>query len=54
MIRLSDEFQVMIVNALESVGNYGSIEMYIQNGKITQITTRHIQKTDISKNDRES
>lgn len=31
--------------AIESVPDYGSIEVYVQNGLVTQISTRHIRKT---------
>ena len=35
-----------IKGALQSVKNYGSIEIYIQNGVVTQITVRNIKKTN--------
>lgn len=31
--------------AFENVGEYGSIEIYVQASEITQITTRKIRKT---------
>lgn len=35
-----------IQNALESVKGYGSVEIFIQDSKITQITTKSIKKTN--------
>ncbi|KKQ97450.1 MAG: hypothetical protein UT24_C0008G0040 [Candidatus Woesebacteria bacterium GW2011_GWB1_39_12] len=35
-----------ITSALESVKSYGSVEVYIQNGIVTQITVRNIKKTN--------
>jgi hypothetical protein len=32
--------------ALKSVKMYGSVEIYIQNGVVTQITVRQIKKTN--------
>jgi hypothetical protein len=32
-------------NALKSVNSYGSVEIYVQNGVVTQITVRNIKKT---------
>lgn len=37
--------QTEILAAIADVGAFGSIEIYIQDHKITQITTRRIQKT---------
>ena len=34
-----------IKNALKGVKTYGSVEIYIQNGMVTQITVRNIKKT---------
>ena len=34
-----------IVGALQSVGGFGSIEIYVQNHSVTQITVRNIKKT---------
>lgn len=36
--------------AIESVSDYGSIEVYVQGGQVTQISTRHIRKTKASTN----
>ncbi|QQS38698.1 DUF2292 domain-containing protein [Candidatus Woesebacteria bacterium] len=34
-----------IKTALEKAGGFGSVEIYIQNNIVTQITTRNIRKT---------
>lgn len=36
-----------IVSAIKLVRNYGSIEIYIQNNVVTQITVRNIKKTSV-------
>lgn len=33
------------VHAVTSVGEYGSVEVYVQNAAVTQITVRTIKKT---------
>ena len=43
---ISERLTTEIKNALQSVKNYGSIEIYIQNGVVTQITIRNIKKTN--------
>ena len=35
-----------IKEALKSVDSYGSVELFVQDNKVTQITTRNIQKTE--------
>ena len=42
---LTDE----IKSALKSVKSYGSVEVYIQKGVVTQITVRQIKKTSHKK-----
>ncbi len=37
-----------IVYALRAVHQYGSIEIYVQNSTVTQITVRNIKKTSVS------
>lgn len=37
-----------IKQALKSVDSYGSVELFIQDNVVTQITTRSIKKTDKS------
>lgn len=39
-----------IVLALKTVSHYGSIEIYVQNSVVTQITIRNIKKTSVSIN----
>lgn len=43
--KISDRLIEEIVSALENL-DYGSVELYVQNSAVTQITTRHIKKTD--------
>ena len=33
---------------LESISGFGSLEVYVQAGKVTQISTRHIRKTSVT------
>jgi hypothetical protein len=33
-------------NALQSVSSYGSVEIYVQDSVVTQITVRNIKKTN--------
>ena len=35
-----------IVSALNSLGGWGSLEIFVQNHKVTQITKRAIEKTN--------
>ena len=39
--RLVDE----VKEAIGSVSSYGSVEIYVQDGVVTQISIRHIRKT---------
>ena len=43
---ISDTLLNEIKNALQSVSLYGSVEIYVQNGVVTQITVRNIRKTN--------
>lgn len=43
--KLSEGLLREIKSAIKSVGSYGSVEVYIQNGIVTQITVRNIKKT---------
>jgi hypothetical protein len=43
--RISNTLLVEIKKALKSVKSYGSVEIYIQDGVVNQITTRQIKKT---------
>lgn len=44
--RVTSELLEEIRSALKNVRGWGSVEIYIQNGKVTQITERSIKKTD--------
>jgi len=44
--KISEVLVTEIKGALQSVKNYGSIEIYIQDGVVTQITVRNIKKTN--------
>ncbi len=43
--KISETLVFEIKKALKSVKNYGSVEIYIQDGNVTQITIRNIKKT---------
>jgi len=43
---MSSELVSEIKNALASVGRYGSVEVYVSGGTVTQITVRSIKKTN--------
>ncbi|OGM29169.1 hypothetical protein A2801_00815 [Candidatus Woesebacteria bacterium RIFCSPHIGHO2_01_FULL_41_10] len=43
--RISQTLVEEIKKSLKSVNTYGSVEIYVQNGIVTQITVRNIQKT---------
>lgn len=42
---ISEGLMTEVKSALQSVKAYGSVEIYIQNGIVTQITVRNIKKT---------
>lgn len=44
-IEVSPKLTSEIVKAVKAVGDFGSVELYIQHSKVTQITTRKINKT---------
>lgn len=37
-----------IIRALQTVGGYGSVEIFVQNNIVTQITVRNIKKTSVA------
>lgn len=39
-------------DAIKSVRDYGSVEVYVQNGTVTQISTRKIKKTTLDNRER--
>lgn len=46
--KISDKLLQEISEALQGL-NYGSVEIYVTNGEVTQITKRHIKKTNNNK-----
>lgn len=44
--RVNQQLIDEIISSLKSVSGYGSVEIYIHNYKVTQITVRDIKKTD--------
>ncbi len=44
--RVNQELIDEVVRAMKSVSGYGSVEIFIQNYRVTQVTTRDIKKTD--------
>ncbi len=42
---ITDNLMTEVKTALQSVKAYGSVEIYIQKGTVTQITVRNIKKT---------
>lgn len=49
--RVSQTLIDEIKQALKSVRSFGSVEMYVQDGVVTQITVRNIKKTNHKKKD---
>jgi len=43
--KISNSLMLEIRSALKSVKSFGSVEIYIQKGLVTQITVRNIKKT---------
>jgi hypothetical protein len=43
--RISEALLIDIKKSLKGVKNYGSVEIFVQNGMVTQITVRNIKKT---------
>jgi hypothetical protein len=48
--RISKELIEEIKQALKSVERYGSVEIYVQDEKVTQVTVRNIKKTNHNMN----
>jgi len=44
--RISKKLITDIAQALKSVDAYGSVELYVQDSNVTQITVRNIKKTN--------
>lgn len=49
---LSERLMEDIKAELERIG-YGSLEIYVQNNKVTQMTVRNIKKTNVDIKDKE-
>jgi len=45
---VSTELVEEILQAIRSIDGYGSIELYVQNSIVTQITVRNIKKTSVA------
>lgn len=43
--KISKTLVLEIKKSLKGVRSYGSVEIYVQNGVVTQITVRNIKKT---------
>lgn len=46
--RISETLLQEIKRSLKGVHNFGSVEIFVQNGMVTQITVRNIKKTSNS------
>ena len=44
--RISKPLLIEVARALKSIDSYGSVEIYVQNSTVTQITVRNIKKTN--------
>ncbi len=44
--QISPKLLLEIKTALQSVDAYGSVELYVQDGVVTQVTVRNIRKTN--------
>ena len=44
--RVTNELMQEMIKALKQVDAYGSIEVFVHDNKVTQITTRNIKKTN--------
>lgn len=44
--KVSKTLLVEIKQALKNVGGFGSVEIFVQDDTVTQITTRNIRKTN--------
>jgi hypothetical protein len=44
--RISKQLITEVSKALKSIDAYGSVELYVQDSNVTQITVRNIKKTN--------
>ncbi|MBI3379767.1 DUF2292 domain-containing protein [Candidatus Gottesmanbacteria bacterium] len=47
-IKITRDLVVEIKQALKNVRGWGSVEIFVQDHKVTQITERNIKKTNLS------
>ena len=47
---VSDEFGEEVMKSIRNVKGWGSVEIFIQNYKVTQITEKNIKKANINGN----
>ena len=45
LLQLNGQLLADLTQALKELGGWGSVEIFVQNGKVTQITKRAIKKT---------
>ena len=45
-MKVSKQLMTELVQALQELGGWGSLEVYVQGGRVTQITKRAIKKTN--------
>jgi len=43
--RISDKLVIEIIEALKNIRGWGSVEIFVQDHKVVQITERNIKKT---------
>lgn len=48
--RIDKQLLDEISQAIKSIAGYGSVEIFIQDNRVTQITTRCIRKTNLDMN----
>lgn len=46
--KISDKLMAEITQALKNIRGWGSVEIFVQNHKVTQITERNIKKANHS------
>lgn len=44
--KISNNLLLEFKEALKSIGSFGSVEVFVQDGIVTQITVRNIKKTN--------
>ena len=53
-VKVGQKLHQELIRAIKEVGGWGSVEIFIQNHKVTQITRRTIKKTNHDLNSRQS